>query len=107
MEQTPADSTAPPTENNLSDDDYDVVNAERMEGIEEEEETAEEAPEDDGFEDDDVSCLCLLCFLLPTQVLIQVKTRRHSLSDACRMHQKLPELKLLEKSASACASRTR
>lgn len=49
---TPAGSTAPSAE--YEDEDYDVVNAERIEGVEDDEETAEEDPEDVGYEDEEV-----------------------------------------------------
>ena len=48
---TPADSTAPSAE--YEDEDFDVVNAEQIEGVEDDEETADDAdPQDVAYEDE-------------------------------------------------------
>jgi hypothetical protein len=47
---TPVGSTAPSAE--YEDEDFDVVNAERIEGVEEDEDTADEDPQDVAYEED-------------------------------------------------------
>ena len=47
---TPAGSTAPSAE--YEDEDYDVVNAERIEGVDDDDETADDEPEDVDYEED-------------------------------------------------------
>jgi hypothetical protein len=50
---TPIGSTAP---SEYEEEDFDVVNAERIEGVEDDEDTAEEDPQDVAYEDEMEAC---------------------------------------------------